>query len=95
MNITEKHNSEKPVSALPIFKGEAGTVTSLQILKDQQLKEHLTKIPALLVCVNGNAVFENEQGMKETLSTGDYVLIEPMVKHWVTGLADTQLLLIK
>lgn len=95
MNIQEKHSPEKPVSAISLFKGDAGSITSLQILKDQQLKEHLTKIPALLVCVNGNAVFENELGIKETLSTGDYVLIEPMVKHWVTGLADTQLLLIK
>ncbi len=95
MNIQKKHSSEKAVSTAPLFKGEAGTVTSLQILKDQQLKEHMTTIPALLVCVNGNAVFENEQGMKESLSTGDYVLIEPMVKHWVTGVSDSQLLLIK
>ena len=40
-------------------------------------------------------IFENETGTKETLSTSDYVHIEPMVKHWVIGLLDSQLLLVK
>jgi quercetin dioxygenase-like cupin family protein len=41
------------------------------------------------------AVFENETGLKETLKSGDYVNIEPMVKHWVKGIKESQLLLIK
>ena len=94
MNISEKHNLEKPVSALPFFKGE-GTATAIQILKDQQLKEHLTKIPALLICIKGNAVFENENGVEQLLLTGDFIAIEPMVKHWVNAMADSQLLLLK
>ena len=43
----------------------------------------------------GQVIFENETGAKETLSTGDYVHIKPMVKHWVIGLLDSQLLLVK
>lgn len=95
MNLNEKHDTQKPISASPLFKGSEGTVTSLQILKDQQLKEHTTKVPALLICVGGKVVFENEKGLRETLSSGDYILIESMVKHWVNGIENSQLLLIK
>lgn len=96
MKIKDKHPTDKPVSATMLFKGEEGTsATALQILKDQQLKEHLTKVPALLVCISGKVIFENEKGFKETLSSGDYTNIEPMVKHWVDGLEDSQLIVIK
>ena len=94
MNLKTNHLTEKSVSALPLFKGE-GTTLAIQILKNQQLKEHITKVPALLVCAVGETVFENENGRKETLQSGDYVHIEPHVKHWVVGRADSQLLLIK
>jgi quercetin dioxygenase-like cupin family protein len=95
MNIKEKHNPEKSVSTLSLFKGEEGTATAIQILRDQQLKEHITKIPALLICIEGNAVFENENGLRETLLPGDFLNIEPMVKHWVRAITDSQLLLLK
>lgn len=93
--LQEVHNAEKAVSAIPIFKGTEGKTMALQILKDQQLKEHITEVPALLVCVSGEVVFENEKGVKIPLSSGDFLQIEPKVKHWVNGLKDSQLLLIK
>ena len=96
MKIKDKHPIDKAVSATLLFKGEEGTsATALQILKDQQLKEHITKVPAMLVCITGKVIFENEKGIKETLSSGDYVHIEPLVKHWVDGLEDSQLIVIK
>lgn len=95
MNIKELHTQKKPVSATSLFKSEAGNATAIQILKGEQLKEHLTKVPALLICIEGKAGFENEKGTKETLLPGDYVSIEPMVKHWVEGITDCQLILIK
>lgn len=95
MNITQLHIEEKPVSAISLFKSELGNATALKILKGETLKEHQTKIPALLICISGEAIFENEKGIKETLKQGDYVHIEPMVKHWVLGIEETQLILIK
>ncbi len=95
MNIRQLHTQEKPVSAISIFKSELGNATAIKILKDETLKEHITKIPALLICVEGEAIFENEKGFKETLKTGDYVNIEPMVKHWVEAKIESQLILIK
>lgn len=95
MNIKELHTQEKPVSATSLFKSDLGNATAIQILKGEKLKEHITKIPALLICVEGEVIFENENGIKETLLSGDYVHIEPMVKHWVDGVINSQLVLIK
>ncbi|MCC6413589.1 MAG: hypothetical protein IT270_18165 [Saprospiraceae bacterium] len=94
-NISSMHEPTKAVSAKPLFKGQEGTVNALQIQKDGLLDKHTTKVPAILICVAGEVVFENEKGFKQTLSNGDYVNIEPMVTHWVKGLEDSQLLLIK
>ena len=95
MNIKDLHTKLKPVSAIPHFKAEEGNVTAIQILNNQLLKEHTTKIPALLVCVTGEVVFKNEKGTKEILLPGDYVNIEPDIKHWVTAEKDSNLLLSK
>ena len=95
MNIKGLHTQEKPVSATSLFKSELGNATAIQILQGGKLKEHITKTPALLICVEGIVVFENENGIKETLFSGDYIHIEPMVKHWVEGTIESQLILIK
>jgi quercetin dioxygenase-like cupin family protein len=95
MNINELHTQDKPVSASLLFKSELGNVTAIKILKGETLKEHLTKIPALLICISGEAIFENEKGMKETLKSGDYVHIEPLVKHWVNSIMNSHLILVK
>ncbi|MBK9401431.1 MAG: hypothetical protein IPN36_11420 [Bacteroidetes bacterium] len=95
MNIKQMHTNDKAVSAVSIFKSETGNATAIQILAKEKLKEHVTKVPAMLICIAGNAVFENEKGIRETLFTGDYILIEPEVKHWVEGIVDSQLLLVK
>ena len=94
MNIKDKH-SEKVVSAYPLFKGIEGSATAIQIQKGEQLKEHITKTEAFLICVSGSARFENEKGETHDLTIGDSVLIEPMVKHWVDGIETSQLVLLK
>lgn len=95
MNIKDLHQDTKAISTASLFKSTEGNVTSIQILEDQQLKEHITKVPALLLCLTGEAIFENEHGVKLTLSTGDYVNIEPNLKHWVNAKSTSNLILIK
>ncbi|MBP6285324.1 MAG: hypothetical protein KTQ13_01360 [Ferruginibacter sp.] len=95
MNISDLHARLKPVSAIPLFKAEEGSVTAIQILNGQVLKEHQTKTAALLICVTGEVVFENEKGAKVILLPGIYVNIEAGVKHLVKGIRDSQLLLIR
>lgn len=95
MNLTESFTDDKPVQAKKLFSTTEGNVNSLRILAGNQLKEHITKVPALLVCVIGEVVFNNEKGEVNPLKSGDYVQIEPMVKHWIDAQQDSYLLLIK
>jgi len=95
MNIKELHTQEKAVSGTSLFKSVLSNATAIQILQGEKLKEHITKTPALLICVEGEVIFGNEKGIKERLIPSDYVNIEPMVKHWVEGTIESQLILIK
>ena len=94
MNIKDKH-SDKVVSTYPLFKGVEGRATAIEIKKGEHLKEHITKTEAFLICVSGSARFGNAKGERHDLKSGDCVLIEPMVKHWVDGIETSQLMLLK
>lgn len=95
MNLKDLHKDTLGVQTNMMFPATDGKVISLQILKDSTIEEHVTKVPALLVCVSGNAVYEDEKGTKAVLFSGDFVKIEPNVKHWVNSIEDSNLLLIK
>lgn len=95
MNIKNLHQDTKSISTAKLFKTTEGNVTSIQILANQQLKEHITKVPALLICLTGGAIFENENGIKLTLTTGDCVNIEPNIMHWINAISTSNLILIK
>lgn len=95
MNINELHHQDKAVSVASLFKGETANVAAIKLLQGEKLKEHSTQTPALLICISGKAVFENEKGFSEVLTPGDYLNIEPITKHWVTGLEKSHLILIK
>ncbi len=94
-NISALHDAAQAVSPKPLFKSAENTVAALQINKDGLLEEHVTKVEALLVCVAGEVVYEDENGLRQTLLNGDYLRIPPTVKHWVRGVQDSQLLLVK
>jgi len=95
MNIKDLLPQEKAVSTKGLFTSNQATATVIQILQGEQLKEHVSQVPALLICVFGKTVFENEKGVKETLHSGDYVSIDPQVKHWVDAVENSQLILFK
>lgn len=95
MNIKTLHQDSKAISTASLFKTAESNVTSIQILGGEQLKEHITKVPALLICITGDAIFENENGDKVTLTAGDYVNIEPLIKHWINAKSTSNLILIK
>ena len=94
MNISELHTQEQEVQAKRVFTGE-GQVNSIQLLAGGLLKEHITTIPALLICIKGHAVYEDETGVSENLYSGDYINIKPNIKHWLKGVGNSNLLLIK
>jgi quercetin dioxygenase-like cupin family protein len=94
MNLKDLFTEDKPLQTKKLFTATDGVI-SIQIKAGGQLKEHTTNVVALLICVTGEVVFENEKGTKEILFPGGYVNIEPMIKHSVKGIQDSQLLLIK
>lgn len=94
MNLQDLHTEEKAVQTSVLFE-PTEKVISMQIAKGEQLKEHITKIPALLVCVSGKATFGSEKGQEINLESGDYVKIKPNVKHWVDAFENSNFLLIK
>ena len=94
MNLKDLHTEEKPLQTKKIFTPVEGVI-SIQLKSGGLLKEHITMVPALLVCVAGHVIFENEQGTKVVLMSGDYVNIEAHVKHWVTAIEYSNLILVK
>ena len=95
MNIKDLHTNPKSVSLVGLFKSDETTANAVQILCGETLKAHTSEVPALLMCVVGEALFEDENGASVILKPGDYVWIVPMVKHWVKGVKTSQLILIK
>lgn len=95
MNLKDIHQNENAVSTASLFKTEEGSVTSIRIVSGEQLKEHISKISALLLCVSGEVDFENKNGIKLTLTSGDYVNIDPQVAHWLNAKSTSHLILIK
>jgi quercetin dioxygenase-like cupin family protein len=61
-----------------LFSGTEGKVIALQIASGEHLKEHLSKVPALLVCVSGNAIYNEDNGTTVELKAGDFVHIKLM-----------------
>jgi len=95
-HISELHDSNKGVSAKQIFKGSlGGNATAIQLLRNQSLKEHSSKSDALLVCIEGKVIYEDEEDNEYELYPGDYIDIKADIKHWLDSPMNSQLLLIK
>ena len=94
-NLNSIHDTDKSVGAISIFKGESSNVTSIQLLEKSVLKEHSTKIPALLLCVTGKVLYLDENEQKIELSSSEYITIEPNVIHKLEALENSQLILVK
>jgi quercetin dioxygenase-like cupin family protein len=95
MILKNLHTENKPVQTQLLFEPKDAKVISLQIAKGETLKEHVSKIPALLVCITGNAVFTDDKGTVVNLNSGTYVMIEENVKHAVKAFDESNFLLMK
>jgi len=73
---------------------EEGKIIALQIDENKTLKEHVSKVPALLVCISGKALYK-EKDRTVKLKKGHYVHIEPNVLHEVTASKKSNFILIK
>ncbi|WP_246085363.1 cupin domain-containing protein [Paucihalobacter ruber] len=94
MNLKDLHTQDKAVQTNLLLQAEQGKVVSLQIAAKEQLKEHVSEVPAILICVLGKAVYKQES-LEVTLLAGDYVLIPKNIKHEVKAITDSNFILIK
>ncbi len=97
MNLKDLLDPNKEVSTKVLFQSdlEKSNAIGLKIRAEGLLKEHISKTPALLICVAGDVVYRDEKGAENRLKAGDLQEIEPMVKHEVKGLEDSLLVLCK
>lgn len=95
MNLKNLHTENKAVQTKVLFEPTESKVISLQIAAGETLKEHVSKIPALLVCISGNAVFTDEKGTIINLNSGVYVMIEENVKHAIKAIEESNFILAK
>ena len=94
MNIKDLHTSNKPVSSAPLFTGSGKNIT-IRIGEGEQLKEHISKVLAMLVCIEGLVIYTDETGLKITMKAGDYHLIKPDVRHQVDAEITSHLILLR
>ena len=94
MSLQDLFTDKKRLQTKKIFTATEGVIL-IQVKTDGELKEHVTKVPAFLICISGEVILENERGVSEKLLMGDFVNIEPGLKHWLKGISDCNLLLIK
>ncbi|WMN06289.1 cupin domain-containing protein [Marivirga arenosa] len=95
-HIKELHEKNKGVSAKPIFKSSlGGNTTSIQLLKNEKLKEHSSKTDALLICIEGKVLYQDKDNNKYELKPGYYVEIKANVKHELESILESHLILIR
>jgi len=94
MNLNDSFSEKPPIQTKKLFTASEG-VTSIRLTEGAILKEHVSKVPALLVCVSGEINFVSDTNEKQTLLQGDFVNILPDVKHLFQANQDSILLLIK
>tara|TARA_A100000171_G_scaffold42202_1_gene43404 strand:+ start:12676 stop:13059 length:384 start_codon:yes stop_codon:yes gene_type:complete len=95
MNLKELHTEMKPVQTKVIFTAEDGKVVSLKIAKGEELKDHVSNLSALFLCVTGDATYEDVNGKSIRLKAGDYMFIEKDVMHKVTAKKNSNFILIR
>lgn len=95
MRLSELHKPDSKLSVSRFDLDLKGELIAIQLLADGELKEHSTKVPAVLICTQGSVLYEDVNGTSELLIAGDYYPIPVDVKHRLHGKEDAQLLLIK
>ncbi len=95
MNFRDIHSNEKDLETKILFTPNDGKAIAIRLAAQAILKEHITTVPAFLICISGETLYEDEQGKSILLKNGDFTPIEPNVKHWLKATAESHLILLK
>lgn len=94
-NISSVLGNDKAVQNSLLFNNVDQKVIVLKILANEILAEHISKVPALLVCVSGEGIYKEKEGQSILMKDGDYVLIPQDILHEVSAIKTSEFLLIK
>lgn len=94
-SISNVFKDEKAVQTKVLFNNVDQKVIVLKIQENEVLKEHVSKVAALLVCINGEAIYKEKDGRTISMKNGDFVEIPKEVLHEVVATKESEFLLIK
>lgn len=91
LNLENLHPFKGGISEVKLFRN----VLSLQI--EQYFTEGWKSINhlAVLICISGFVLYEDEFEVEMELECGDYVIIRPEIKHRIKASLKSQLILLK
>lgn len=95
MHLTDLHTKDQALSAKVLFEGNTGKVLSIALKQDGLLDKHTTKDPAILLCISGAVRYTDEHDFQVDLLPGEYQKIQAEILHWVQGLKDSQVILMR
>ena len=78
----------------PFYSNERFTTASIAMKAGQKLPEHKTPVEAILICLEGEAVFSMEQE-KITLFKGDFMTIPVDKIHGIEAITDSRFIIVK
>ncbi len=85
---------DKDVQVASLYASDCVRVKALACKQGSRLPDHVTKVPTLLVVVQGKIAFCTEEGCRE-LQAGEAFSIPVEEPHWVDALEDSLFLLIQ
>ena len=91
--VKELETSEKPVPKI-LWQGEKSHILAIGLKKGMLLSKHNSKIPARIVVIKGEIVYNNDNG-GTALSLYDEHEIPVEEYHWVEAMEDSMMLVLK
>lgn len=82
--INELIEATKAVNTARIFEEIEGDQMLIKLNPDAELKRHTSKVSAVLLCLEGEVRYQQED-LTVTLAPSDYVVIKSEVVHWLNS----------
>ena len=92
--LKELIQTKKEVNAAHIFDYVSGHQTLLKLDAGAHVKPHTSKVPAVLLCLEGEVEYQ-EEDRNDTLKATNYIEIKPDVLHWLDSSTGCLCLLLK
>ncbi len=72
-HISNVLKTGKPTQTKVLFNNVDQKVIVLKIQEKEMLKEHVSKVADLLVCVNGQSIYKEKESRTISMTNGDFV----------------------